>query len=164
MKGLIQRFPAALLPLLSIKASETPPALDDVVSPSLEMLPAYAADRFEIQSAFAAGIVAQNVNAAPITVPAGEYWLVQQLCCIASNITVASNVQLAAVIIDPAGVTTYVAAQDAQHASIAGQIFAVSWDGPVLLRPGMKLSGGTLVAPTSVDITVRALVARFSPQ
>lgn len=165
MRGKIQRFPAALLPLLSIKASETPPELEQFVAPGLEMMPSYVADRMEIQTATVNGITTATF-AASIAVPAGEYWYLQNLSGFASNITAASNVQLGLGVADPTNNNTYVAGHDAQHVSIAGQRFQISWDPafPLLLRPGMILTGGTLVAPTSLDFTLRALVARLTPQ
>ena len=165
MKGLIQRFPAALLPMLSIKASETPPLLDEVLSPSLDMLAAYVADRMEIQTNSVAGVTAVG-NPCIITVPSGEYWYVQNVSLSAANITLGSNVQMALSIADTANVTTYLNAHDAQHVSIAGQQFYLGWDCslPLLLRPGMKIQGGVAVAPTSLDLILRAFVARLSPQ
>jgi len=164
LKSLIQRFPAALLPLLSIKGSETPTSLGDSVQPTLEMLPFYLAERAEVQTISQATVSSALVLTLPV--PAGEYWYVWWMEAIAQNITVGSNVQLATGVADLGGGLVNVNSMNAPVVSIAGQAFALTGAGPILLKPGMSLFASTLVDPGagSLDLVCRGLVARLTPQ
>lgn len=165
MKSLIQRFPAALLPLLSIKASDTPPLMDDTVAPSLDMSPFYLTDRLEVQSASALGI--SSVTGASIVVPAGEYWWLFSAAATANNITAGSSLKLSIGIGDTAGLQCALNAMGAIVASVAGETFIVAANAPVpiLLRPGFSILASTLVDPGAgtLDLYCRALVARLTP-
>jgi len=163
---LIQRFPQALLPLLSIKASATPNFIAQEVQCGLDLMASYLADRLEVQGA------AQSAVSAPttltITVPAGEYWYLFNLSSSATAITAGSVVSLAVGIGDPSGANSYLASSDLTPATIATQsvVLAAGQSIPILLKPGMRLIGQLLVDPGvgTVDLDVRALVARLSPQ
>lgn len=166
MKPAIQRFPAALLPLLSIKAGDTPPVLDEIVGPGLEMLPFYVADRLE--TSVASSLALSAVGSILIPVPSGEYWWLYAVNAVASNITAASSVMLGCGVQTPEGNAIYLGSMDAPTVSVAGQAFAVP--GPVpgpglLLRPGCNLFAQTLVDPGAgtLDLFVRGFFARLSP-
>jgi len=162
MAGIIQRFPAALLPMLSIKSTETPPSLGEQVMPGLEMAPFYLAERQEVVTLTQAAVT--TATSVFLPVPAGEYWWLYNVSAIASAITVASNVQLAVGVADPAQ-QSYWGGMTAPVVAIAGQAFVVPAlaPQPLLLRPGMRLFAATLVPPTQLDLTVRAIVARLTP-
>lgn len=161
MKGSIQRFPSALLPLLSIKAAETPSALDDTVVPTLDMLSLYLADRWEVVTATTAGLSA--VGQIGIPVPAGEYWYVHSVEAIGSNPTVGGNIQLTCGIADTAGLLYNLNSMPAPTVSIATQGFSITARYDQFLRSGMQVFAGTLVDPGAgtVDLLVRAWVARL---
>lgn len=165
--GLIQRFPAGLLPLLSIKESEAPDSLAGVVAPALEMLPFYVADRLETKVATTAGVSSSGaVVSTPV--PAGEYWWLYAMNAQASNVGVGSLVQIGCGIQTPEGNVVYFGSMLAPTTSIAGQTFSVpgAFPVPVIARPGCVLFAATFVDPgaTTIDLSVSVLFARLSPQ
>ena len=161
MPGLIQRFPGALLPLLSIKEGETPRTLADVVLPSLEMFQLYTAERLEVVAANVAAISAVQVVLLPV--PAGEFWYVHSLQAVASTITVGSSVKLSCGITDRAGANVQSEAMLAPVVSIAGELFSVQAQIETILPPGFNLFASTLVDPGAgtLDLACRALIARL---
>lgn len=167
MKGVVQRFPAGLLPLLSIKESETPHLLSEEMGASLEMSPFFLSDRIEVQTASA---VAQTAPAQFfLPVPAGEYWWLYNVSIIGNNISApGASVQLGCGIADQAGGLAWLGAMLTPTVSVAGQAIVVpaSVPVPILLKPGMQIFGSMLVDPgaQTVDLTLRALVSRLSPQ
>lgn len=76
--GAINRVPRGLLPLLDAKTmGQTPPDLASVVQPTLELFELYAADiPFEVTAATDTSTPVAGGLLAPVTVPAGEVWLV----------------------------------------------------------------------------------------
>lgn len=163
MKGLIQRFPAGLLPLLTIKASETPQALDESVGAGLELAPFYLAERLEVVTQTQAGI--STVTFSYVTVPANEYWWLYTVSAAATNITVGSSVELTVGIGDQAGVNSYLNSMNAPRVTTTAAESVVVTGAPsqpLLLKPGMRIFGGTLFAPTSIDLVIRALISRLS--
>ena len=164
MAGRIQRFPAPLLPLLSIKSDESPNLLGGEVQPGLEMLAFYLAERLEVVSATQAGV--STVTFLYIPVPAGEYWFLHSITAAAGNITVGSSVELTVGISDQANVNAYLDSMQAPRVttSAAETVLQSGMPSqPILLKPGMKIFGGTMFPPTSIDLTVRALIARLTP-
>ena len=163
MKGLIQRFPAGLLPLLSIKESETPKDLEDSVAASLELAPFYLSERMEVITQTLAGVT--TVTFSYITVPANEYWWLYSISAAATAITLGSTVELVVGISDQAGVNSYLNSMLAPRVTTnAAETMIVSGlpGQPILLKPGMKIFGGTMFPPTSLDLVVRALVSKLS--
>lgn len=161
---LIQRFPSALLPLLSIKSSDTPAELLQQVQPGLELLPFYLADRLETQVGLLAGVTTAGAEITQ-TVPAGEYWYIWNLAATAQAITVGSNVQLSVGYRSPANLGPAIAAMQAPVVSIAGQTISLPGIPPagLLLGPGCVIFASTLVAPTQLDLRVWVVAARLRP-
>ena len=159
---LIQRFPQGLLPLLSIKASDTPETLEQSVSPSLDMMPFYIAERLEVVNAVQAAVT--TATFLYTQVPAGEYWYLYNVSAAATTITVGSNVQLVCGISDQAKTNSYLGGMTSPTISVAGQSIVNTGSVPIptLLKPGMWIFAGTLVAPTQLDLTLRALIARLA--
>lgn len=165
MKPQIQRFPAALLPLLSIKASETPQVFDEQVAASLEMLPFYAADRLEVTGGQSLAVT--TPLQAITTVPQGEYWYLYALSASCNNITAGSNVRLACGVVDQSSNAVRLGAMASTVVSAAGDAFSVpgTVGPPLILKPGMGVFAETLIDPGAgtLDLYCRALIARFSP-
>lgn len=167
LKGLIQRFPSGLLPLLGIKASETPTLFGDEVGPSLDMLPLYIADRLEIVSATSAGVSASNAITL-LPVPAGEFWYVHSMMALAVNVTAGSVVKLSVGVANPGGGVAQLSAdQQPSAASLAAETYArPALPGtPLLLPSGWQIAASTLCDPGvgSLDLIARALIARLQP-
>ena len=76
--AIINRVPRTLLPLLDAKTlGNTPKQIADVVSPILDLSEMYAADiPYAVAENFSTGQPALGSLIAPVTVPAGETWLV----------------------------------------------------------------------------------------
>lgn len=161
--GQIQRFPGALLPLLSIKSDETPHLIGNTVSPGLEMFPFYVAERLEVVTASSAGLSA--IGSILLPVPTGEYWYVETVMALASNVTAASAIKLTCGYTDRAGANIQVAGMGAPVASVATELFTVQNVVKLLLPPGFQLFASQIVEPGAgtLDLSVRAMIARLQP-
>lgn len=167
MKAAIQRFPQGLLPLLTIKASETPHDLEDAVRPTLDMLNFYTADRLE--EVAASQTLVTTLTSAIIPVPANEYWLLFGINAIATVIGVGAVVKLSCGIAAEVGGTSYFFGSNnvAVTTTVAGELVIVPGPlpAPVLLKPGSQIFASNMIVPggaTSYTLNCRALIGRFS--
>jgi len=149
MKGLIQQFPSALLPLLNIKASETPPVLDETVQPTLEMLPFYTADRLETLAA--SQTLVATLTSAVLTVPTNEYWILYGLNAIATVIGVGALVKLSCGFSPNQDGISYFLGSDNRGVTttVAGELVIVPGPCavPFILRPGSVIFASNMVVP-----------------
>jgi hypothetical protein len=161
--GRIQRFPGALLPLLSIKSDETPQILGGRVDPSLEMFPFYVSERLEVVAASSNGLSA--IGSILLPIPLGEFWYVETVMALASNVTAASAIKLTCGYTDRAGSNIQVAAMTAPVASVATELFTVQDVVKLVLPPGFQLFASQIVEPGAgtLDLSVRAMIARLQP-
>ena len=167
MPGAIQRFPGALLPLLSIKAAETPRVLLDGELATVDMLPLYLCDRQEVVSQTLVGIT--NPSQQSIPVPAGEYWWVYGINAIASNISAPATIKLSCGVATPGqpGNPLAMGAMVTPATSVATETYYIPAVVPpiLLLPPGSFVYAACVVDPgvPTFDLTCRALIARLSP-
>lgn len=165
MNGAIQRFPGALLALLTIKASETPVSLEETVGASLEMLPFYVADRLESVSNKLVGTTTVGAFV-QVPVPTGEYWLLWNVTAIVDNISAPASIKALCGYNTPDGVGITLGSMTAPVVSVAGEQFHVPGMAPqgLLLRPGSFVFAAIDVDPgaPTLDLTVRAAIARLS--
>ena len=166
MSGNIQKVPAGLLPFLGIVGDgQAPRSLADVVAPTLDTMPFYAARSLQVVAQNTAALSAAGAGTA-LVVPANEWWLVFGMSV--SIFAGAAAQQMAGFIglqIPSGSNTVVMAASNSDLLSVAANDSnRCGWAGsPFLLAPSSAINGALQrnVAAGTVQVTTSALVMRL---